>query len=580
MMYDLTHMASIIKKTIRGRTYYYARECKRVNGKPKIVWQKYLGRLEGIITAVTERREGRLVPQAQKEGIITDLGAVAALYDLACRLDVVSIIDRHVKKRGSGPSVGNYLLVAIINRCVDPGSKAKVGEWFDRTVLRRLVDIESRQLTSQRYWDNMDRIPPQAIAAMEADLSARIVREFDLDLRHLLFDATNFFTFIASFNERSTLAQRGKSKEGRASLRIVGLALLVTADFHVPLFHATYPGNQHDAPTFASVTDALAARCRQLTEGAQHITVIFDKGNNSADNLAAVDATPYHFVGALVPTQHRDLLAIPREQFRSLARDGLPGVSAYRTQKKVFGRERTVVLTYNENLFVAQSKTLLREIGKRQQLLRDLVSRLESWRTGEMCGGRRAPTLAATRKKVNDWLSARHMGELFDVEVTERDGLPAVTYGFNQPAWETLQATLLGKTILFTDNEEWSEAQIVLAYRAGHHIEDAFREMKDPHHIALRPQYHWTDQKIRVHVFTCVLALMLVSLLRRELHNKGIDLSMRRMLELLGDIREMLMFFPPQGRGGEATVRTSITALSPEQRSLYDALALERYASR
>jgi len=52
------------------------------------------------------------------------------------------------------------------------------------------------------------------------------------------------------------------------------------------------------------------------------------------------------------------------------------------------------------------------------------------------------------------------------------------------------------------------------------------------------------------------------------------------LFELLGDIREMLMLFPPQGRGGEATVRTSITALSPEQRSLYDALALERYASR
>jgi len=76
------------------------------------------------------------------------------------------------------------------------------------------------------------------------------------------------------------------------------------------------------------------------------------------------------------------------------------------------------------------------------------------------------------------------------------------------------------------------------------------------------------------------LALVLVSLLRQELHNKGMDLSMRRVFELLGDIREMLMLSPPQGRGGEATVRTSITALSPEQRSLYDALALERYASR
>ena len=347
----------------------------------------------------------------------------------------------------------------------------------------------------------------------------------------------------------------------------------------MPLFHHTYPGNQHDAPTFASVTDALAARCKRLVDGAEHITVIFDKGNNSADNLAAVDATPYHFVGSLVPTQHLDLLAIPRKWFQSLAQDGLPGVSAYRTAKRVFGRKRTVVVTYNENLFVAQSKTLLREIGKRQQQFRELVSRLERWRREDIRTGR-APTLAATRKKVNDWLKARHMRELFDVEVTERDGLPAVTYGFNQAAWEELQATLLGKTILFTDNDDWTEAQIVRAYRAGQHIENAFREMKDPHHIALRPQYHWTDQKVRVHVFTCVLALMLVSLLRRELHSKGIDLSMRRMLELLGDIRELVMLFPPQVRGGKAAMRTSITAMSPQQRELYETLDLERYASR
>lgn len=361
-------------------------------------------------------------------------------------------------------------------------------------------------------------------------------------------------------------------------MRIVGLALLVTADFHVPLFHHTYPGNQPDAPTFASVTEALVARCKRVVAGAEHITIVFDKGNNSADNLAAVAAMPYHFVGSLVPTQHLDLLAIPREGFRSLAQDGLPGVSAYRTTKKVFGRKRTVVVTYNENLFVAQSKTLLREIGKRQQYFRELVSRLERWRSGEIRTGR-APTLTATRKTVNDWLKARHMRELFDVEVTERDGLPAVAYGFNQAAWEELQATLLGKTILFTDNDDWTEAQIVRAYRSSHRIEDAFREMKDPYHIALRPQHHWTDQKVRVHVFTCVLALMLVSLLRRELHREGIDLSMRRMFELLGDIREMALIFPPRVRGGKPVLRTSITTMSPKQRELYEVLDLQRYTS-
>jgi len=572
-------MASITKKIIRGRTYYYARECKRVNGKPKIVWQKYLGRIDDVVTAVTKWRNGCLIPQPQREGIVTDLGAVTALYDLASRLDLVSVIDKHVTKRGDGPSVGTYLLVAVINRCVDPRSKATIGEWFDKTVLRRLVDIKSSQLTSQRYWDNMDRVSPQAIASIEAELTARMVKKFDLDLRHLLFDETNFFTFIDTFNEKSTLAQRGRSKERRACLRIVGLALLVTTDFRVPLFHHTYPGNKTDAPTFASVTNALVARCKQLTDSVEHVTIVFDKGNNSKDNLEAIAATPYHFVGSLVPTQHRDLLKVQREQFRSLAQEGLPGVSAYRTTKKVFGHKRTVVVTYNENLFVAQAKTLLRQISNRQQRFRELVAQLERWRRRETRAGH-APTLTTTQKKVNKWLKARHMKDLFDVKITERDHLPAVSYQFNQGAWEELQATLLGKTILFTDNNNWSDAQIVDAYRASHHVENAFRQMKDPHHIALRPQYHWTDQKVRVHVFTCVLALMSVSLMQRELHMRGIDLSIRRMLELLGDIQEMVMIFPPQARDGNPTIRTSISAMSPEQRELYEILDLARYASR
>ena len=202
-------MTSLIKKKIRGHTYYYARECQRVEGKPKIVWQKYLGRAEDIVAAVTERRQGAAIPEPQEHAIVTEFGAVAALYDLAHRLDLVRIVDEHVPKRGSGPSVGTYLLVAVLNRCLAPSSKAGLAEWFDKTLLRRLVEVNSRQLTSQRYWDNMDRISIAAIAAIEADLTARLVEQFEVDLSRLLFDATNFFTFIDSFNERSTLAQRG-----------------------------------------------------------------------------------------------------------------------------------------------------------------------------------------------------------------------------------------------------------------------------------------------------------------------------------------------------------------------------------
>jgi transposase len=565
-------MVSLVKKTIRGHPYYYARECQRIDGKPKIVWQKYLGKAEDIVTAVTAS------PGAGEPGtaVITEFGAVAALYDLAERLGLAAHIDGHAPKRGAGPTVGTYLLVAILNRCVAPCSKAGIAEWFQDTALRRLIGIEARQLTSQRFWDNMDRVSSEAIVAIERDVVSQMVRAFEVDLHQVLFDATNFFTFIDTFNERSTLAQRGKSKEGRKALRIVGLALLVSADGHVPLLHRTYPGNQADAPTFRSLTDSLIARYRELTDGAEHVTLVFDKGNNAQDNLESIEDSPYHFIGSLVPTQHPALLAIAKKRFHSLEAGGLPGVSAYRTSREVFGVERTVLVTYNENLFVAQSRTLLREIAKRQTHLRELQLKLKRWHRGEIRRGK-PPSVAGATKKVQGWLKARHMKDLFVVTVEERDGLPWVTYRFDQRAWSRLQKTLLGKTLLFTDNEAWSDAEIVRGYRAQHHVETGFRCMKDPHHIGLRPQHHWTDQKIEVHVFCCVLALMLCSLLRRDLKRQGIDLSIAALLEQLGKIREVGVLYPAKDKRRSPTLKSTLSQMSEQQQALYDALDLGRY---
>lgn len=565
-------MTSLIKKTIRGKPYYYARECQRVDGKPKIVWQKYLGKAEDIVAAMTHPPQA--VPASA--AVVTEFGAVAALYDLAKQLDLVALIDRHVPKRGGGPSVGTYLLVAILNRCVAPCSKAGIAEWFQETALRRLISIEARQLSSQRFWDNMDRVSPEAVAAIERVVVQRMVEAFAIDLSQVLFDATNFFTFIDTFNERSTLAQRGKSKEGRKALRIVGLALLVSADGHVPLLHRTYPGNQADAPTFRGLTDALIARYRELTDGAEHVTLVFDKGNNAADNLEAVADSPYHFIGSLVPTHHPHLLAIPKSRFQALDAQGLPGVSAWRTTQEVFGAQRTVLVTYNENLFVAQSRTLLREMAKRQQRLRELQHQLGRWHRGELKRGK-PPSVAGVSKKVHGWLKARHMKELLVVEVSEHDGLPVLHYRFDRQAWTRLQKTLLGKTVLFTDNDDWSDAHIVRGYRAQHHVETGFRCLKDPYHISLRPQHHWTDQKIEVHVFCCVLALMLCSLLRRELQRQSIDLSIPAALDQLGKIREVGIVYPAKDQRRTPTLTTTLSQLSKSQQALYDTLDLSRY---
>ena len=385
-------MASITKKIIRGKPYYYARESARVDGKPKIIRQKYLGKADDIISALS-------TPPVPRQVDVREFGAVVALLDIARKLRLCDHIDRHVPKRSS-PSVGTYLLTSIINRCVAPGSKAATARWFANTVLGQFIDIEPRQLTSQRFWDNMNRVSPEAISLIERDCVEEMVRLFDVDLSQVLFDATNFFTFINSFNSRCTLAQRGHSKEGRRSLRIVGLALLVSADGPLPLLHDAYPGNRTDAPMFQGLADSLVKRYREIAQETEDVTIVFDKGNNSRENLEVLNRSPYHVIGSLVPTHYPELLATPARKLAQL--EGLDGVRAWRTRHEVLGVEHTVLVTWNRNLYDSQVRTLLREIVKRRRLLRDLGNRLRKWRSGKIRAGRR-PTVAGTRKKVGNY---------------------------------------------------------------------------------------------------------------------------------------------------------------------------------
>jgi transposase len=101
---------------------------------------------------------------------------------------------------------------------------------------------------------------------------------------------------------------------------------------------------------------------------------------------------------------------------------------------------------------------------------------------------------------------------------------------------------LFGKTILSTDQVAWSSEDIVLGYRGQYKLEDGFRTLKDSEACCGWPKNHWTDQKIRVHGFFCVMALLLLSLLQRQLAQKGIDLSITRLTRSLTEIEETVLW--------------------------------------
>jgi hypothetical protein len=223
-------MASIVGKRQGRQTYYYLVESARVNGQPRIVSQQYLGSAAEVVAKLSgQTLDGPVRSQHKKFG---DLAAVWSVLD---DLDVVGVVDAVAPRRAdAAASVGTYLALATANRVVDPRSKLGFADWWATTAGPRWVPLPDPALDHRRFWDAMDRLGTADLRVIETELGRRMVQRFELDLSGLVLDMTNFATFIDSTNDKAPIAQRGKAKQKRTDLRLVGLGLVVTRDGGVP----------------------------------------------------------------------------------------------------------------------------------------------------------------------------------------------------------------------------------------------------------------------------------------------------------------------------------------------------------
>jgi len=508
-----------------------------------------------------------------------DFGATAALWDMAQQLDIISLIDGHAPKRDQGASVGEYILLATLNRALAPTSKRKLASWYRDTILTRLLPLRPAALRSQRFWDHMNYLDGSTLAQIEDDITRRVVEGLNVDLRALFFDTTNFDTFLSSDN-RGELAQRGHAKSKRTDLRIVGLALLVSWDFHIPLFSKVYQGNQNDSVTFSQVLDDLVARYQMFKEKCRRITLVFDKGNNSEENIQALDGSPYHFIGSLVPTQHQDLLDIPLERFRYVKGPLFEGVRVYHTEKEVFGQKRTIVITRSRALLQGQVRGIRQHLAKKLKALRELQNRVAR---SHGPGWKGKPyTDESIQKNLDKIISGQYVVDFLWGKVTHKHGRLGIEFGTDDEAYNKLKKRVLGKRILFTDRQDLTDEEIIFGYRGQHHVERAFKDMKNPYFISFSPPRHWTDQTLRVHAFYCVLALTLISLLHRRVYQAGITISQWGLMEQLKKIKEITNYYPAQPSetlhlGGRPRSERTLTRLDNQQNQIFRALNLDRF---
>lgn len=558
-------MASIVGKKRDNRTYYYLVESARVNGKPRIVSQQYLGSAEEIAQRLAGAAPGEPT-RTQHRGF----GDVAAVWSVLERLDLAGMVDDVVgRRRADAASVGTYIALAIANRVVAPCSKLAFADWWATTAGSRWVRVSAAALDHRRFWDAMDALTVEQLVECERRLAAAMVAEFDLDLTGLVLDMTNFATFVDSANERNTIAQRGHAKQGRVDLRLVGLGLVVTADGGVPICSHTYAGNRPDVTQFATVIGELAARFGALTQDGAGLTVVYDAGMDSAANQQVIEAAGLHFVGSLVPSNHPDLLAVPARRYQVVDEARFLGVTAFEARVDALGAERRVVVTHSPTFHDAQTRGFAQTLAKASRALGELGERLARGKT------RRAR--AAVEADIAEILRPRWLDRVITFELAgQRPAELRLTWTIDTAAQRKLETELFGKRILFTDHDDWPIAEVIAGYRSQADVEAGFRQMKDTHVVSFSPMFHWTDQKIRVHAFYCVAALAVAHLMRREAARAGIPMSVRELLKTLAGIEETVLLY--QGDSGRPRARHMLTDTSPTQRRLYDLFNLDTYA--
>ena len=569
------YVASVVGKKRGGSTYYYLVESARVGGKPRIVSQEYLGTAEELAAAM--RGGGLGLPDRVQH---KDFGVAAAAWGMLQDIGVAGLIDAAAgpRRADAGVSAGTYLALAALNRLAAPCSKLRFAEWWATTAAPRFTRIPATVLDHRRFWDAMHAVTLEQLAVAGQAITLRAVEMSGLDCSSVALDMTNFATFIDTQNKRAPVAQRGRAKQKRSDLRLVGLGLVVTRDGGIPLTWHAYPGDKPDVTQFPDMITQLLIRYQAVCERAgvaaeaAGMTVVFDAGQNSEANFTHLASAGLSWIGSVPASDCPDLLALPASARSIVDADRFGQLTACDTRRQAYGAGRRAILTHSPELHQAQAAgfegTTLAKAGKKLDELAATLARGKTRRPRDKVESEiTAITAKPWVRRVITWQLTGDQPRDF-----------RLTWHVDAAARAALEEEIFGKHVLITGHDDWPAAEVIAGYRSQSEAEFAFRQMKDTRVVSFSPMFHWTEHNIRVHVFTCVLALQIAHLMRLKARRAGLDLSVRELLRELAGIGETVLIY--QGDRGRPRAHRMLTETTPVQDKLARIFSLDRYAPR
>jgi transposase len=440
-----------------------------------------------------------------------DFGHVFAVTETWKGLGLSAILSRAGIEGETTFSTAELIELMVVNRLCDPCSKLALLEWLDGVYFPGYEESKPPYHHLLRAMDRLIAVKEKA----ELLIAKRFLSLHEGPVDLVFYDITStYFEGDKSLLE-DDIRKFGYSRDGKLDCRQIVIGVVMTRE-GIPLCHHVFPGNTVDKSTVVSVIRDLKSRFRL-----DRVVFVGDRGMLSDDNLETILDEELGFIVAHTLRRNAVAAAVIEKLGGQFDRT--------REEEQFLTDERTSV-----RFVLAYSPEIARTVrAKRLTLLSlaDMFIENALLRLANPSSRGRKPTPQGTYDRIRDYLRDHHLLSFYQIEI-EDDRVMVHPNGKTRSWEEKIDGMLLVETTDLTSSPE----EIIKRYKELAEIERGWRALKST--LLLRPVHHWTEDRIKAHVFICVLALQIERLMRNRLKTLSVSKAIDRLRRIkVGQMR-------------------------------------------
>lgn len=403
-----------------------------------------------------------------------EYGASYAFLQLAKDLD----LDKIIYSRPSETWVQDCLAM-IIGRVIYAGSKLSLTRVLSDSCLWNICGIDEKTIDVNTHcYQSMDKLFERQ-DAIQRKLAAKHLNDNSI----ILYDITS--SYFEGEYEESEIVDYGYNRDKKKGHEQIVIGLICSRE-GCPIAVEVFRGNTKDEST---VEDKITQI--KDTYGVKNAVFVGDRGMITKTQFERIQENETNYIKTISALTHAQLAHLCEKDY---------------VQMSMFDEHKIIQVIDSENpqIRYGLSKNPIR--GLKDQATRQILIEKTEAALKKIAELKRPTDDATTGIRVGKIINKYNVGKLLTVEI--KDG--KVTWERNDSMIKKAEA-LDGLYVIYTDvkEEEMNISEVVQTYRKLIGVEQAFRNLKTAQ-LEIRPIYHKTDDRIKCHVFLCMLSYYLM----------------------------------------------------------------------